>query len=65
MFGDHVVDPDAREAAGLAYVADCDVDRNDENAVIQYLCSKYNRAALMSFDMGSSAMYVPAAEENP
>lgn len=36
-----VVDPYALEAAGLALIADCDVDRRNEHGVLTYLKKKY------------------------
>ncbi|HKR64291.1 MAG TPA: hypothetical protein VJZ00_11220 [Thermoanaerobaculia bacterium] len=36
-----VVDPYALESAGIAFVADCDIDRRDEHGVLTYLKKKY------------------------
>ena len=36
-----VADPDALEAAGAAFIADCDIDRRNEYGVLAYLKKKY------------------------
>jgi hypothetical protein len=61
MFGTSVVDPLELERKGKTYLADCEIDRNDENAVLSYAARKYNRPALMTFNMGSLVAYI----ENP
>ena len=57
MFGESVVDPIEIEKQGACYTADCEIDRNDENAVLSYLAGKYHRLALMSFNLGSVVAY--------
>jgi hypothetical protein len=44
-------DPTRREAAGEAFIADCgaDRDRRDENAVLEYVKSKYDLSVAISF----------------
>ncbi len=58
LFGQGVVDPEALEQTGAAYIADCDLDRNDEAAVLQYLLRKYQRPALMPLNLGRLTAYV-------
>ena len=58
LFGQGIVDPQALEQSGAAYIADCDVDRNDETAVLQYLLRKYQRPALIPLNLGSLTAYV-------
>lgn len=58
LFGQGIVDPQALEQSGAAYIADCDLDRNDEEAVLRYLLRKYRRPALMPLNLGSLTAYV-------
>lgn len=44
-----VWDPIRREEEGSAYIADCDLDRSDSGAVLEYLRRKYNRPGLIDF----------------
>jgi len=53
VFGTAVTDPPKQEAEGRAYIADCDVDRRDEQQVLRYLQTKYQRPALMTMDLGT------------
>jgi hypothetical protein len=53
IFGTAVTDPRKREVEGRAYIADCDVDRRDEQQLLQYLQTKYRRPALMAMDLGT------------
>jgi hypothetical protein len=46
-----VYDPVAKEQAGEAYIADCDLSRKDQAAVRRYLQGKYGRPNLMDLDM--------------
>lgn len=56
-----LVDPVAEEAAGEALIADTDIDRSNESAVIDYLQLKYKleRAMNMDMNMASAAFIVP------
>jgi len=53
-----VLDPDAKEAAGEAYVADTDVNRHDREAVLQYLRQKSGRPKLTNIDMGFTSVAI-------
>jgi len=52
-FANAILDPVALEKDGHCYVADCTVDRSDEQAVLGYLCEKYEREHLMPLDLGT------------
>lgn len=59
-----ICDPYAREAEGVAYVVDGDVDRNDKNSVLAFLREKYGQEKLMDMTMGhfSATVAVPHEE---
>lgn len=64
IFGTAVTDPGDLEVRGLAYIADCSVDRRDENGVLEYLQTKYGRPALMSMDLQTwGVFYLPEGEQ--
>lgn len=42
-FGTAIVSPSSEEGRREAYIADCEIDRRDEGAVLRYLCNKYRR----------------------
>lgn len=50
-----LVDPYAEEAASEAFVADTDVDRNDQATVLTYLQHKYKTGPLMNMDMNMAS----------
>lgn len=50
--GSVVINPVASESVGDAYIVDSDVDRNDENAVLEYLREKYDKPKLNKIDLG-------------
>lgn len=50
-FAGRVLDPEAKEARGEAYVADTDADRRDPEGVLRYLRQKYGRTKLLHIDM--------------
>jgi hypothetical protein len=52
-FGTAVTDPRKREAENRAYIADCDIDRRNEQQLLEYLQTKYQRPALMTMDLGT------------
>lgn len=52
-FNGGLLDPDHLERQGDAFVADCDINRNDETAVLQYLQTKYQHPRLMNMNLGS------------
>ncbi len=56
-----LIDPVADERAGEAYIADTDIDRRDEAAVLKYLETKYGLQRVMNMDMSlaSAAVQVP------
>jgi len=45
-----VTDPDIIESANEAFVADMDIDRRDEVAVLAYVRIKYDRPELLTFN---------------
>lgn len=51
-FDGAVCNPVAEEAAGDAYVVDSSVDRDDKEAVMNYLREKYNAPKLSQIDLG-------------
>ncbi len=53
-----LVDPLAEEAAGEAYVADTDIHRTDQGAVLSYLQAKYGTGPLMNMDMNMASVEV-------
>jgi hypothetical protein len=53
-----LIDPVAEEVAGQAYIADTDVPRNDEGAVLRYLEQKYGLTRAMSMDMNLTSATV-------
>lgn len=50
--GSAVIDPVVRESNGEAYIVDSDVNRNDEEAVLDYLREKYGKPKLNKIDLG-------------
>jgi hypothetical protein len=44
-----VTDPPAREQEGGAFIADTDIARDDETAVLSYVRNKYSRPKLLAF----------------
>jgi hypothetical protein len=52
-FGSGVCDPRELEKLGRAYWADCDIDRDDKEAVLAYLSQKYDRPNLTDFQLGA------------
>jgi hypothetical protein len=44
-----VTDPEAQERLGGAFLADTDIDRRDEAAILSYVRSKYGRPELLTF----------------
>lgn len=65
MFQPHVVDPLELERLGHAYVADCEIDRNNENEVLGYVSGKYGRPMLMAMNLGSLTAYIEIPEQQP
>jgi len=53
-----LIDPVAEEAAGEAYIADTDIPRNDESAVLRYLEQKYGLKQVMNMDMNMTSAVV-------
>jgi len=66
IFGTAVRDPRQREAEGRGYIADCDVDRRDEQEILRYVQTKYGRPALMTMDFGTviAQVAVPAGTKS-
>jgi Holliday junction resolvase len=57
-FSKGLLDPDRLEREGNAFVADCDIDRKDEAAVLMYLQAKFRRPRLMNMNLGSMGAQV-------
>ncbi len=57
-FGTAIVSPSEEERQGQAYVADCDIDRRDEEAILRFLAEKYGRSALMTFSLGTHSAFL-------
>jgi hypothetical protein len=59
-FGKRVLDPIDLERSGVALIVDSDVNRNDENAVMEYVTQKYNLKMAMKMPMQQiSAAAIP------
>jgi len=63
-FGTAVTDPCELESSGHAYIVDGDINRKDQQAVFNYLQSKYNTEPLnnMDFKYASATVLVPNNE---
>ena len=55
-FGTAVQDPLVDEAEGGAFILDCDLDRLQEPALLDYLREKYGTDYLMQMDMGMASV---------
>lgn len=53
-----LIDPIAEEEAGAAYIADTDIPRNNESAVLSYLEQKYGLENAMNMDMNMASTTV-------
>jgi hypothetical protein len=65
--GAAVVDPPRSEAAGHVLVADCDIDRRDEAAVLEYVKRKYDLSVAHSSTptlIRSSVVVEPAGDDD-
>ena len=58
QFKQGLIDPVAEEANGEAFIADTDIPRNDEAAVLRYLEQKYGLKQIMNMDMGLTSAVV-------
>lgn len=56
-FGTAVEDPEAAETKGIALIVDGDINRKNEQALLEFLQAKYSTKPLMAMDIG----YVSAA----
>jgi len=65
VFGSAVVDPLEWEKEGSIYLADCDLDRRDTDAIVEYLKDKYQKPDLIDMEMKSisATMAVPDSRE--
>lgn len=52
FFGNAIEDPVDLENRGEAYIDDSDIKRNDQQAILRYLQSKYKTGPLMNMDLG-------------
>lgn len=57
-FGTAIEDPLESESAGIAFIVDTDIDRDDEGAVLRFLQQKYATKPLMKMDMGLTSATV-------
>ena len=57
-FASAVCDPVEDERAGLAFIVDGAIDRNNENSVLEFLQRKYSTKPLMNMDTGYSSVSV-------
>ena len=55
-FANAVLDPNFDEAAGGAFVVDCDIDRGRPNDILDYLKTKYSTGDLMTIDMSHASV---------
>lgn len=58
QFKHGLIDPVAEEAAGEVYIADTDIPRNNESAVLRYLEEKYGLQQAMNMDMNMASAVV-------
>lgn len=58
-----VLDPLELEKEGFAFIADCEIERSNENAMIGYLCAKYKKDRLMPIQMGYHSASVRVRKE--
>jgi hypothetical protein len=63
-FGSAVVSPIDIERRGEAYIADCELDRKDEDEILKFVARKYGRADLMTFDLGSIRAYLELSPDD-
>jgi hypothetical protein len=57
-FGGAIVSPSEEERQGQAYVADCDIDQRDQEAILRFLAKKYCRSVLMTFNFGTHIAFL-------
>jgi hypothetical protein len=58
QFPTGLIDPVAEEERGEAYVADCDIDRNDKDGVLRFLERKYSLERAMNMDMNLASVAI-------
>lgn len=58
-----LVDPIAEDAAGVAYIADTDIPRQDEAAVLRYVEEKYKLERAMNIDLGLTSAAIRVGDE--
>lgn len=63
-FGTAVRDPVTDEKEGRAFIVDRDIDRNNQNSILEFLQQKYSTKPLMNMDMGYSSVSVQASKQN-
>jgi hypothetical protein len=63
-FKDGVLDPFDLEKKGCVLIVDSDVDRNDENAVMEYVIKKYNLKKAMKMPMKQISATVPLLDKS-
>lgn len=57
-FGTAICDPVTDEKEGRAFIVDRDIDRNNQNSILEFLQQKYSTKPLMNMDMGYSSVSV-------
>lgn len=60
-----LIDPVAEEEAGEAFIADTDISRDDEAAVLRYLEQKYGLERIMNIDMNLASAAVRVGPDRP
>lgn len=65
LFGTAVIDTDALERDGKAFIADFAIDRDAKAALLDYLRSKYYMAPLMKGDLGHVSFSASVSLERP
>jgi hypothetical protein len=63
-FGTAVRDPVTDEKEGRAFIVDRDIDRKNQNSVLEFLQQKYSTKPLMSMDMGYSSISVQVSKQD-
>jgi hypothetical protein len=64
VFGNAVRDPMTDEKEGRAFIIDRDIDRNNQNSVLEFLQHKYSTKPLMNMDMGYSSVSVQVSKQD-
>jgi hypothetical protein len=55
-----LIDPITEEAIGYSYVADTNIDRNNQEAVLNYLRAKYSKPTMLTMEMNMASALITA-----